>query len=360
MVGGAEPEILFEQRGAVGLVTLNRPSRLNALTLPMLQAMHAQLEAWADEPAVTRIVVRGTGGRAFCAGGDIRQVYDLVRAGRDEEVSAFWTSEYRLDAAVKQYPKPYIALIDGMVMGGGVGISLHGSHRVAAEGYVFAMPEVGIGFFPDVGMTYALPRLPGRTGTYIALTGARIGVGDARAIGLATHGARAADFDAIVDGLAAGGAVDAVLDEWATERPEAGPLVAERGTIDQCFCAETVGDVLGRLDVAASAGSAFAAETAALMRTRSPTSLAIAHELMRRGGSLSFPEAMLAEYRLAVRAMQGTEFLEGVRAAIIDKDGKPNWLPPDLDGVDPRLIAAMFEPLDGPEPRFGAHEREGM
>lgn len=352
MTDQAEPDIRFERRGAVGLVTLDRPKALNALTLPMVLAMHERLAAWAHDPAITRVVVRGRGGRAFCAGGDIRRICELGRAGRDAEVTAFWLGEYRLVAAVQRYPKPYIALIDGIVMGGGVGLSLHGSRRVASEGYAFAMPEVGIGLFPDVGMTYALPRLPGRTGTYLALTGARIGAGDALAVGLATHHAPAAAFDAVVDGLAAGGPVDAVLDAHAAPSPEPAALVAERGTIDACLSGRDVAEILGRLDAAAASGSAFAAETAALMRTRSPTSLSIAHEQMRRGAALSFPDAMLTEYRLVVRVMRGHDLFEGVRAVLVDKDGRPAWRPARLEDVDPRTIAAAFAPLDGPEPRF--------
>ncbi|HEX8416648.1 MAG TPA: enoyl-CoA hydratase/isomerase family protein [Methylobacterium sp.] len=354
MADGSEAEILFERRGAAGLVTLNRPKALNALTLPMVRALHAQLDAWGRDDAVTRVVLRGAGGRAFCAGGDIRQIYALAKAGDDRAVADFWLGEYALIAAVQRFPKPYISLIQGIVMGGGVGVSLHGSHRVASEATALAMPEVGIGLFPDVGMTYTLPRLPGRTGTYLALTGARIGPGDARAVGLATHFARAADFEAIVEGLAAGGAVESVLEGHAAPGPETGPLVGERGTIDACFSGESVLDVLGRLDVAASCGSVFAVETAALIRARSPTSLCIAREQMRRGPELSFAEAVLTEWRLATRLMRGEDFFEGVRAAVVDKDGCPHWRPATLEAVDPGAISAMFEPMDGAEPNFDA------
>ncbi|WP_238296200.1 enoyl-CoA hydratase/isomerase family protein, partial [Methylobacterium soli] len=211
MTDEAADEILFERRGPLGLITLNRPKALNALSLGMIRAMQAQLEAWAADPAVTRVAVRGAGGRAFCAGGDIRRIYECARAGNERDLYAIWQGEYGLVATVARFPKPYVALIDGIVMGGGVGISVHGPYRVASERYSFAMPEVGIGFFPDVGTTHLLPRLPGRTGTYLALTGARIGPGDALAVGLATHHAQAADFDAILDGLAAGRAIDGVL-----------------------------------------------------------------------------------------------------------------------------------------------------
>lgn len=353
MTEQAEPEILFERRGAAGLILLNRPKALNALTLPMVQAMHEQLRAWESDEAVTRIVVRGAGGRAFCAGGDIRQIYELGRAGRFDETIAFWRSEYELDAYVKRYPKPYLALIEGVVMGGGVGLSLHGDVRVASENYLFAMPETAIGYFPDVGMTYALPRLPGKTGTYLAVTGARIGAGDALAVGLATHYAKAADFDAIVADLGAGGPIDEALAAHAAAAPEPGPLVRERSLIDECFSAKTVEDVLGRLEVAASAHSHFATETASLIRSRSPTSVHLAFEQMRRGGAMDFPEAMLLEYRLCTRVMRGHDFYEGVRAVVIDKDGKPDWRPARIDAVDPAAIAAAFEPSEGPEPDFG-------
>ena len=348
----SEPEILFERRGAAGLVTLNRPRALNALTRPMLRAMHAQLVAWERDARVTRVVVRGAGTRAFCAGGDIRQIYAAAQAGRSDEVAAFWTAEYGLDALVQAYGKPYVSLIGGIVMGGGNGISLHGSHRVAAEGYLFAMPETGIGFFPDVGMTYALPRLPGRIGTYLALTGARLGAGDALLAGLATHHADRAAFDAIVDGLAEGGSIDAVLAAHAAPPPEPEVLGTARGLIDECFSAESPRDVLGRLDVAASSGSGFAAETAALIRTRSPTGVTFAHALMQRGAGMTFAEAILAEYRACARSMHGSDFFEGVRAVVIDKDGAPAWRPDTLEGVDAGVVAAAFAPLDGPEPDF--------
>ena len=347
----ANDEIRFERRGALGLVTLDRPKALNALSLGMIGALHAQLDAWAADADVTRVAIRGAGGRAFCAGGDIRHIYACGKAGRFDDVFAFWQAEYRLVARMQRYEKPIVALIEGVVMGGGAGISLHGAHRVASETYVFAMPEVGIGLFPDVGMTYALPRLPGRVGTYLALTGARVGPGDALAVGLATAYAPVERFAAILDRLAEGGSVADALDTGAP-RPPTGPLVAERGLIDDAFAADDVADILGRLDVAASAGSTFAAETAAAMRTRCPTSLCIAREQMARGPDLDFPEAVLTEYRLVTRLMHGHDFFEGVRAVLIDKDGRPDWQPATLDAVDRDAVRAAFGPAEGPEPRF--------
>src|SRR4051794_29156909 len=180
-------DVLFERRGAAGLVTLNRPKALNAVTHEMVRALRHQLDAWADDAAVTRVIVTAAGDKAFSAGGDIRALYELGRAGRQEEALTFWRDEYPLNVLIKRYPKPYIALIDGIVMGGGVGVSVHGSHRVAGDRYLFAMPEVGIGFFPDVGATYLLPRLPGELGTFCALTGERHGPDDAVSAGVATH-----------------------------------------------------------------------------------------------------------------------------------------------------------------------------
>ena len=356
MADAAEPEITFERRGAAGIVTLARPKALNALTLPMVEAMHAQLRAWAEDAAVTRVAVRGSGGRAFCAGGDIRRIHALGRAGRLAEVMAFWRAEYLLDAYVKTYPKPYVALIEGIVMGGGVGISLHGDVRVAAESTSFAMPETGIGFFPDVGATHALPRLPGRTGTYLALTGSRIGAGDALAVGLATHAVRADDFEAVLDGLARGGDIAGTLAAFGAPAPETGPLVAERAAIDACFSADSVAGILERLDAAARDGSAFAEKTAATLRTRSPTSLAIALTQMRRGPSLSFAQAMRAEYRLCARVMRGPDFYEGVRAVIVDKDNRPAWSPATLESVDLAAIEAAFDDAETETPRFDGSE----
>ncbi len=272
-------EILCERRGAAGLVTLNRPQALNALTHGMVRALRAALDGWAADPAVACVVVAAAGERAFCAGGDIRHLYELGRAGRHDEALQFWRDEYALNVLIEGYGKPYVALIDGLVMGGGVGISLHGSHRVAGERYQFAMPEVGIGFFPDVGATYALPRLPDGFGTYLALTGARVGAADALALGLATHAVRSADLPALRDALVAGEPVDAVLHRFAHE-PGPPALLEHRATVTRCFSGETVAEILARLD---GEGSEFAARTAATIRAKSPTSLAVALEQMRRG-----------------------------------------------------------------------------
>src|ERR1700704_3688485 len=211
----SEPEILFDRRGAAGIVILNRPQALNAVTHDMVRALRARLDDWRDDRAVTRVVVIAKGARAFSAGGDLRRLYDLGRAGRHEEALDFWRDEYALNATIKRYPKPYVALIDGIVMGGGVGISIHGSHRVAGDKFRFAMPEVGIGFFPDVGATWFLPRMPGEVGTFCALTGERLALGDAVAAGIATHHVGSARLVDLIDGLCGTVPVDAALSAFA-------------------------------------------------------------------------------------------------------------------------------------------------
>src|SRR5215208_241433 len=243
----AEAELLCERRGAAGLVTLNRPQALNALTHAMVLALSRALDAWADDPAVTRIVVTGAGERAFCAGGDIRHLYDLGKAGRHEEALRFWRDEYPLNVRIKRYPKPYVSLIDGICMGGGVGVSLHGSHRVAGDRYLFAMPEVGIGFFPDVGATYALPRLPGQTGMYLALTGERVRRADAVMLGLATHAVPSGNIEGLRQALIAGDPVEVALSRVATA-PDQAPLEVERDLIDSCVPADSLTEILARLD----------------------------------------------------------------------------------------------------------------
>src|SRR3954470_18851170 len=202
-----EAEVICERLGAAGVITLNRPQALNAITLGMVRAMRRALEAWAEDAAVTRVIIEAAGGRAFSAGGDIRHLYDLGK-GRYDEALTFWREEYALNVRIKRYPKPYVALIDGLVMGGGVGVSLHGSHRIAGDRYGFAMPEVGIGFFPDVGATYALPRLPGRTGMYLALTGARADAGDAVHLGLASVYIKSSLFNDFTKALSEGEPAD--------------------------------------------------------------------------------------------------------------------------------------------------------
>ncbi len=352
----SEPEILFEQRGRMGLVTLNRPKALNALTHGMALALEKQLDLWRDDTSVGHVVVRGAGKKAFCAGGDIRHIYEQGLAGDPHQID-FFRDEYRLNAGIKHYPKPYIALIDGIVMGGGVGVSVHGSHRVAGEGIGFAMPEVGIGFFPDVGGTYFLPRMPRETGMYCGLTGQRLKQADALWSGVATHAVASAAFDDLLTALATARDVDAVLSDFAVDTGQA-PLEALAPAIEPAFSAGSVGDILKRLDMTSGDRADWAAGTAAAIRKKSPTSVEIAYHQLRRGAKLDFDGCMRLEFRIVSRILKGHDFYEGIRATIIDKDGQPRWRPADLVDVDRLDIDAHFAPLED-EDITGGTRRDG-
>jgi len=305
--------------------------------------MLAQLPAWANDPEVRAVVLAAVPGRAFCAGGDIRSIHDMGKR-RDGGAQAFFATEYSLNAAVKHFPKPYVSLIDGIVMGGGVGISIHGPHRVISENAVFAMPETAIGLFPDVGGTYALPRLPGQIGMYLALTGERIGAADMMYAGVGTHFIPARNFSTILDRLAGGEAPEAVLDSMRQAHGDA-PLSVHRAAIDRAFAAASVEGVLDRLQKEGQWGR----DTAALLRKRSPTSLKLTFRAMREGRDLDFDSCMRMEYRLTMRALDGHDLYEGVRAAIIDKDQKPQWQPAAIEDVSDAAIERYFLPLGAGE-----------
>ena len=342
-----EPEILLDHRGTAGIVTLNRPAALNAVTRAMVRTLREALEGWRHDGDVSRIIVTAAGGRAFSAGGDLRAIYEAGRAGRQEESIGFWREEYALNAAIKHYPKPYVALIDGIVMGGGVGISVHGSHRVAGDRFEFAMPEVGIGFFPDVGATWFLPRAPGEIGTYCALTGARLKAADALAAGLATHRVASVRLGELVEALCGTASVDAILAAFA--EPPGNGLIAHRRAIDRIFAASSVEEMLALLDAEAAAASSdarWAGEAAAAIRAKAPLSLKIARAQMRRGRDWSFEECMRAEFRVVSRVAYGHDFYEGIRAVIIDKDNRARWRPPTLAEVTAESVERHFAPLE--------------
>jgi len=336
-------DIVFRREGRLGHITLNRPKALNALTYEMCASMRAQLGGWAADPDIHAVLIDAVPGRAFCAGGDIRAIYDMGLR-RDGSAQAFFTTEYRLNAAVKTFPNPYVALIDGIVMGGGVGVSIHGAYRVAGEHAVFAMPETAIGLYPDVGGTYALPRLPGELGMYLALTGRRIGLADMYDAGIATHFIPAENFAGIATHLSAGEPAGAILASLATE-PGPAPLAAHRAAIDRAFAAPSVEAVMEALNGEGDWGS----ETAALLATRSPTSLKLTFRAMREGRHLDFESCMKIEYRLTMRALEGHDLYEGVRAALIDKDQKPLWKPSVLAEVSDADVDGYFAPLGADE-----------
>jgi enoyl-CoA hydratase len=348
-------DILFSRHGAAGVITLNRPAALNAVTYAMVKALRAQLDAWGNDPAITRVVITAAGARAFSAGGDIRALTDLGRAGRQDEALQFWRDEYPLNAAIKNFRKPYVALIDGVVMGGGVGVSMHGSHRVAGDRFQFAMPEVGIGFFPDVGATWFLPRMPGEIGTFCGLTGERFGIADALAAGIATHRIPSARFPALLEGLSGTVSVDALLAAFAEpagEGANAAPIWARKPAIDRIFAGERVEAILASLDREAASGSTdaqWAGKIAATMRGKSPLSLKLALAQVRRGASLDFAACMRTEFRIVSRVIYGHDFYEGVRAVIVDKDNKPRWEPASLSGVSAEQVERHFATLGADE-----------
>jgi enoyl-CoA hydratase len=326
-------------------VTLNRPKALNAVTHEMVRALARQLDDWKDDGAVTRVLVTAVGERAFSAGGDIRALYELGRAGRQAEALGFFREEYTLNTAIKRYPKPYVALIDGIVMGGGFGVSVHGSHRVAGDRFQFAMPEVGIGFFPDVGGTWVLPRMPDEAGTWCALTGDRLKADDAVAAGIATHRVRSDRFADLAEALCGNLSVDATLAAFAEPAGE-GAVMARRGAIARLFAGVTVEDILNRLD---GAGDDWARATAASIRTKSPTSLKLALAQVRRGKEWSFTECMQAEMRIVSRIVHDHDFYEGVRAVIVDKDNAPRWQPAALAEVSDAEVERHFATLGADE-----------
>ncbi len=331
-----------------GVAILNRPPTLNAVTHAMVRALTEKLADWASDSAITRVIVTAAPGRAFSAGGDLRALYALGRAGRYDEALTYWWDEYRLNAFIKRYRKPYVALIDGMVMGGGAGIAVHGSHRVAGDAFRFAMPEVGIGFFPDVGATWFLPRLPGEVGTYCALTGAHLAAADATGCGIATHRIKSAAFPDLIEGLCGAVSVEALLAAFA-EPPGDGMVMRHSAAIGRLFKENRIEDILAALDAEAAAlpGSSgdFARVSAATIRTKSPLSLKLALALLRRGRSLDFDECMRTEYRVVSRVVRTGDLYEGIRAVIIDKDQSPRWQPSTLEAIGEAEIAGYFAPL---------------
>lgn len=328
-----EPHVSAEKRGRLGLLTLQRPAALNALDLGMVRALTKALDAWAADDGVTVVAIRGEGPRAFCAGGDIRA---WVAEG-PQSALAFLVEEYRLNHRIAAYPKPFVALMHGITMGGGAGLSVHARHRLADASLVFAMPETAIGFVPDVGSTYFLPRCPDEIGMYLALTAGRIGQGDAITAGLADRAVEKADFESLLDRLAQGENVERAIDAVAG-KPAPATLAPERARIAALFAASSVEGVLERL---ARDGGDFARATAAAIRANAPTALKVAFHLVRRGGSLTLAQCLNQEYHAAAHLHARPDLEEGVRAAVIDKDRAPKWQPSALAVVTEAQIADL-------------------
>ncbi|MEM6625165.1 MAG: enoyl-CoA hydratase/isomerase family protein [Pseudomonadota bacterium] len=338
--------IIARLEGQAGRISLNRPEALHALNTDMCLAMMEALQAWADDPAVALVLVdHAEGTRGFCAGGDIRM---LAESGAADGRAAydFFAAEYRMNALIASYPKPYVAVMDGVAMGGGVGISVHGSHRIATENTLFAMPETGIGLFPDVGGGWFLPRLGGALGMWLALTGARLKGEDVAAAGIATQYVESAALDSVKQSLVSG---DLALLE-AMEWDAYGSFTPNMDVLQRCFSKDSVEAILAALD---DETSEWAAKQAATLRTKSPQTLKVSFRQLKEGAAFeAFEENMKNEYRIARRVVHRHDFQEGVRAVVIDKDNAPKWSPPTLEEVDEDVIDAIFAPLGEDELSF--------
>ncbi len=340
-VTGASGEILTRVDDGVGFLTLNRPNAINSLNQTMVDAMAAVLTEWEHDDDIRAVVFAGAGERGLCAGGDVVLVYHSAR-GDGAEARRFWHDEYLLDAQIARYPKPYVSLMDGIVMGGGVGVSAHANTRVVTDTSKVAMPEVGIGFVPDVGGTYLLSRAPGLLGLHAALTGAPFGGADAIALGFADHYVphdRLDDFTrAIVDD-----GPDSAVAAHAVEPPPS-YLAAQRGWIDDCYNGDTVADIVAALR-GHDAGPAN--DAANLIASRSPIALAVALASVRRAAELdSLEDVLVQEYRVSCASLRSHDLVEGIRAQVIDKDRRPKWSPSSLAAVTARDVDAYFAPAE--------------
>lgn len=344
-------DVLFEEitgkGGNLGVITLNRPKVLNSLNHDMIVAMQPKLDEWSAKEDIKAVIIKAAPGRAFCAGGDLRLTYDRAKA-HHPEMTEFFYDEYLLNRTIHHYPKPYIALLDGITMGGGVGVSIHGSHRVATENLLFAMPETGIGLFPDVGGTYFLPRLPGAIGYYLGLTGARIKSQDSTAIGLTTHTVQHDDLENIIDRIAntefsepAKQAVTKILDGF--HQAEGDSTLIQSKDKFACFEAESIEGIIDALE---SQPEELSSKSLDILSKKSPTSLKVTLQALNNGRNMDFDACMRQEFRLVTRFLLGHDFIEGIRAVIIDKDQSPTWQPASISEVDESTVENYFSPLE--------------
>lgn len=327
--------------GDVGLITLNRPKAINSLNQQMVEALSATLTDWADDDAVRAVVLSGAGERGLCAGGDVVSIYHSARKD-GVEARRFWRDEYLLNAQIADFPKPYVALMDGIVMGGGVGVSAHANTRVVTDTSKIAMPEVGIGFVPDVGGTFLLSRAPGGLGLHAALTGAPFSGADAIAMGFADHYVPHDDLEAFTRAIIADG-VQSALAKHAIEPPPSG-LAAQRDWIDECYAGDTVEDIVAALR---GHGAGPAEQAADLIGTRSPISLSVTLEAVRRAAKLqTVKDVLVQDYRVSSASLRSHDLVEGIRAQLIDKDREPKWSPATLSQVTRADVEAYFTPVD--------------
>ncbi len=337
-------EVIIRREGRAGRITLNRPKALNALTYPMVLAIHDALKRWEQDPEIAVVILDGAGDRALCAGGDVRAIYDSASEGSGF-ARKFWADEYRLNAYIGRYPKPYVAFMDGIVMGGGIGLSGHGSHRIVTERSQLAMPETGIGLIPDVGGTWLLAHAPGETGIYLGLTGERMrGAGTmyARFADTFVPSSRLADLAKALSEIENSSDVDSVIARFS-EAPPPSDLASHAREIDATFCFDSVEKIR---DALASMNTDWSRKTLEELDRRSPLALKLTLAAIRNARTLPSLEAALnVEYRLTVRLLEHGEFLEGVRALLVDKDKAPKWNPPRLADVTDEMVAQFLSPL---------------
>jgi enoyl-CoA hydratase len=350
-VAGVEPDLIARREGAVGVIRLNRPKAINAVTLEMFLDVDRALDRFEADPAIGVILLEGAGERGLCAGGDIRALYESAGVKGDLG-KTLWREEYILNARIAKFPKPYVAFMDGIVMGGGVGLSAHGRHRVVTERTRLAMPEVGLGFFPDVGGTWLLSRSPGEIGTYFGLTGQTMNGPDAIHAGFADAVVPSGELAALRErlvGLRAGVSsadVKAAIDSFATGET-AGPVAAMQSQIDRWFAHDRMQDIVAALQ---DDGSELAQSTLKTLNEKSPRGMVVALKLLRLArGSSSLEECLVREYRAALEVFATNDFREGIRAAVIDKDRSPRWSPAGIEDVTPEMIAPYFAEIGADE-----------
>ncbi|TGD85564.1 enoyl-CoA hydratase/isomerase family protein [Mycolicibacterium sp. CH28] len=334
-------EVLIRIDGGVGFLTLNRPKAINSLTHPMVTVLAETLTRWAGDDRIRAVVLDGAGERGLCAGGDVVAIYNSARAGGDD-ARKFWFDEYRLNAQIGSFPKPYVAIMDGIVMGGGVGVAGHGNVRVVTDTSKVAMPEVGIGLIPDVGGTYLLSRAPGGLGLHVALSGAPFSGADAIALGFADHYVRHDALEAFTAAIVGEG-VEAAIRAFAVEPPPSN-LLAQRQWIDECYSGETVADIVAALR---GHDDDAAKDAANLIESRSPIALSVTLAAVRRAAQQpSLEDVLVQEYRVSCAAARSHDLVEGIRAQIVDKDRNPKWDPPSLTAVTEEDVQQYFAPAD--------------
>ncbi|KTC81322.1 enoyl-CoA hydratase/isomerase family protein [Legionella brunensis] len=338
-------DIVFARERHLGLVTLNRPQALNALTLDMIKALQQQLLLWEKDAAIHAVVVQGEGEKAFCAGGDVRWLYAAGLSKNPEQMQFFW-HEYRLNHYIHRFSKPYISLMDGITMGGGVGVSLHGSHPVATERFIFAMPETSIGFFPDIGASYLLARCPDATGIYLGLTGNRLQAQDAYALGLIKQIIPSAKIQECIEALAntdlsnnAHEEVDACLNQFAMPKEKAA-IHSQQAAISRCFSFSTVEEIFTALQ---EQGDEWAVTILNSLRHKAPLSLKVTLAQIQKAKTMSMAECISMDYCIVNQFMREPDFYEGIRALLVDKDKSPHWQPNNLEKATAAKVADYFE-----------------